>query len=119
LSEHDLHEVHHGSGYSDVPQSSYYDEPTHHYDEHLWVDPAAKTPEQEHASEYYWSSDHHYIPEAHHEHHQQDHWERSEVHLVDIVEPMQHYYSDPVRHEEMHLIHPVRYERDLFVDPET
>ena len=32
---------------------------------------------------------------------------------------MQHYYSDPIRHEEMHLVKPVHYERDLYVDPET
>ena len=41
------------------------------------------------------------------------------MHLVDIVEPMQHYYSDPIHHEEMHLVKPVHYEADLYVDPET
>ena len=55
-----------------------------------------------------------------HEHVQHNHdWARSEIQLVDIVEPMQHYYSDPIRHEEMHLVKPVHYEEDLYIDPEN
>ena len=112
-------EHYHGAEYSDGHYQTYEDAPTHHFDEHFWIDPAAKTPEEEHNSEYFWTSDHHYIPESDHESHQHDFWERSEVHLVDIVEPMQHYYSDPIRHEELHLVKPVHYERDLYIDPET
>ena len=95
---------------------------THHFDEHLWIDPKAETPEQQHQSEYHWLSDHHYIPATDHEYHQAvdpDQWSVDRLRLVDIVTPAQHYYSDPIHQEEMHLQHPIHYETDRYIDPYT
>ena len=101
-----------------IPEYGDEEKPYHHFDEHYWQDPMAQSPEEQHKSDYYWISEHHYVPETHHEHEQHGHdWGRAEIHLVDIVEPMQHYYSDPIRHEEMHLVKPVHYEEDLYIDP--